>query len=56
MPDQKQPTEPQAADADTLLRALEREATKRGWVRTSAQVDAEGSVLVSFKVKPDEEA
>lgn len=56
MPDQKQPTEPQATDADTLLRALEREANKRGWVRTAAQVDAEGSVQVSFRVKSDEEA
>lgn len=46
---------PAPSDADTVLRELAKVLTRHGWVSTGTQVDADGAVVVSGKVKPDEE-
>lgn len=43
-----------AGDADQVIRAAVAAGEKLGWVKTSSTVDEHGSVVVSFKRKPDD--
>lgn len=42
------------SDADAVLRAIGTVLAKHGWVSTSSQVDADGSIVITGKVKPEE--
>lgn len=44
------------SDADAVLRAVGLILAKHGWVSTSSQVDADGSIIITGKVKPEEPA
>ena len=56
MPQVRKTAAPDApGDADQVIRATVAAAEKLGWVKTGSTVDEHGSVVVSFKVKPEEQ-
>lgn len=54
MPTKKDDTPP--ADADTVIRAIRTALKKHGWEVSGSTVDADGSIIVSGRVAPQDAA
>jgi uncharacterized protein GlcG (DUF336 family) len=54
MPEVRKADKP-TGNADQVIRAATAAAEKLGWVKTGSTVDEHGSVVVSFKVRDEEQ-